>query len=48
MLSGSATVRWAGDPVTVDAVGWVLLPAALGEFHVEANAESTLLRVVTP
>ncbi len=48
VLSGSATVRWTGDPVEVDAVGWVLLPAALGAYTIEANTESTLLRVLTP
>ena len=48
VLNGSATVCWAGDPVTIDAVGWVLLPAALGAFRMEADAESVLLRVLTP
>jgi mannose-6-phosphate isomerase len=48
VLNGSATVRWSGDPVRIEAIGWALLPAALGEFTIEADAESLLLRVLTP
>ncbi len=48
VLNGSATVCWSGDPVGIEAVGWVLLPAALGEYVIEANEKSTLLRVLTP
>ena len=47
-LSGGFQVAWAGDPVTVTGVGWVLLPATLGNFQIVAQAESTLLRIVTP
>lgn len=47
-LSGRFDVTWAGDPVTVAGVGWVLLPAALGDFQIAAQEESTLLRIVTP
>ena len=48
VMAGQATVHWQGDPIVIEAVGWVLLPAALGDFRVEADAESTLLRVFTP
>jgi mannose-6-phosphate isomerase len=48
ILEGEAVVSWAGEPVTVSSVGWVLLPAALGDFQVTAKEESVLLRVFTP
>ena len=58
VLSGQATVYWDGEPVkgdpvtadavTVKAVNWVLLPAALGEYQIQADADSVILRVVTP
>ena len=48
ILSGSISVEWAGESLTVEGVDWVLLPAALGDFTIRANAESTLLRVYTP
>ncbi len=47
-LEGAATISWAGEPVSLAAVGWVLLPAALGDFQVTALEESVLLRVFTP
>lgn len=48
VLQGEATIQWAGEPISVTGVGWVLLPAALGDFQVQAQTESVLLRVVTP
>ena len=48
VLSGSATLTWAGEPLTLAGVAWVLLPAELGEFQITANEASVLLRVVTP
>ena len=48
MLNGEAVFSWRGEPVTVSGVGWVLLPAALGDYQVTAVDESTLLRVLTP
>ncbi len=48
VLSGKATVYWEGDPVTLSAVNWALLPAAMGEYQIQADADSVLLRVVTP
>ncbi|MHB1296468.1 MAG: type I phosphomannose isomerase catalytic subunit [Anaerolineae bacterium] len=43
-LNGSAEVRWLGEPVRLDAVRFVLLPAVLGEYAVHANQPCTLLR----
>lgn len=47
-LSGSATVRSEASDVALKAVDWVLLPAALGPYEVDATSEATLLRVYTP
>ena len=43
-VSGSSQVRWAGRPVTAEAIRFVLLPAALGDYGVTAKRNSTLLR----
>jgi mannose-6-phosphate isomerase len=48
LLSGEVTLTWAGEPVTLRGVAWVLLPAALGEFQINAAERSVLLRVATP
>lgn len=48
ILRGQAILHWQGEPVTLSAVSWVLLPAALGEFSVRSDEESVLLRVFTP
>lgn len=48
VLSGAATVDWAGDALNLTGVSWVLLPAALGEYQVTATEQSVLLRVITP
>lgn len=48
VLSGRATLTWAGDPLGLSAISWVLLPAALGEFEIHADTDSVLLRVITP
>lgn len=48
VLSGTITLEWEGDPLTIEGIGWVLVPADLGEFQVIADAESTLVRVVVP
>lgn len=45
MLQGKATVQWEGQPVTLNAVDWVLIPADLGEFQIVADEQSVLLRV---
>ncbi len=48
VLSGTVTLNWDGDPLTLKGVQWVLLPATLGDFEFNAEDESVLLRVVTP
>ena len=48
VLSGDATVNWAGEPVSLPGISWVLIPAELGEFRITASRDSTLLRVITP
>lgn len=48
VIQGAAEVSWQGDPLALAAVNWVLLPAALRDFSVRADAESVLLRVVRP
>ena len=44
-IEGECRITWAGDPVPLSPVRFVLLPAALGQFAVEARSPSTLLRV---
>ena len=42
-LDGGLTLTWEGAPVTLEAVGWVLVPAGLGEFtHHDARAEHAI------
>jgi mannose-6-phosphate isomerase len=48
VLDGGLVLEWRGAPVTIDAVGWVLIPAGLGDFEVRTSTPSTLLRVLTP
>jgi mannose-6-phosphate isomerase len=48
VLDGHIRVEWDGEPLEVDAVGWVLLPAVLGPYIISAEAGATLLRVITP
>jgi mannose-6-phosphate isomerase len=48
VLSGEATLTWTGEPVSLKAISWVLLPAALGEFQIEAKEPSVLVRIITP
>jgi mannose-6-phosphate isomerase len=47
-LEGEATLNGAGEPLTLSAISWVVIPAALGEFRVTAVQDSVLLRVITP
>lgn len=47
-MSGQAQVKWADEPLDLPAIRFTLLPAALGEFEVEATEPSTLLRVYVP
>ncbi len=48
VLKGSASIAGAWGAVTLQAVDWALLPAALGAFTVTASAATTALRVFTP
>jgi mannose-6-phosphate isomerase len=48
LLSGEVTLTWAGEPLTLAGVTWLLLPAELGEFQITGEKESSLLRVLTP
>jgi mannose-6-phosphate isomerase len=48
VVNGTVTLDWAGEPLDLQGVSWVLLPAALGEFQITADTDSVLLRVVTP
>ncbi|MFQ5611965.1 MAG: mannose-6-phosphate isomerase, class I [Anaerolineae bacterium] len=47
-VQGCSRLRWAGEPVVLPAIRWALLPAALGDFRVEAEQASTMLRVYVP
>ncbi|MEA3408418.1 MAG: type I phosphomannose isomerase catalytic subunit [Chloroflexota bacterium] len=44
-LEGTGRVRWTGQALPLEAVRFVLLPAALGEYVIEAEDSSTFLRV---
>lgn len=44
-LSGSASLRWAGAPVALRAISWLLLPASLGAFELQAETDCVLLRI---
>lgn len=48
VLEGEATLQWSDGSINCKAVEWVLLPAVLGEYQIEVEAESVLLRVSTP
>jgi mannose-6-phosphate isomerase len=47
-MSGQAQVKWAGESLSLPAIRFTLLPAALGDFEIEATEPSTLLRVYVP
>lgn len=44
-IEGEVRLLWAGDPLPLPAVRFVLLPATLGQFTVQGTQESRLLRV---
>jgi mannose-6-phosphate isomerase len=48
VLSGEATLHWAGDPIALKGISWVLIPAGLGDFRITAASDNVLLRVITP
>jgi len=43
-VAGRGTLHWAGAPVALPAVRFVLLPAMMGEYAVRAEEASTFLR----
>jgi mannose-6-phosphate isomerase len=43
-MSGTGRVNWAGQPIELTAIRFALLPAALGDFEIEALAPSVFLR----
>jgi mannose-6-phosphate isomerase len=47
-VQGEAGLTWKGDPVSLKEIRFVLLPAALGAFRIEAGAGATLLRAYAP
>jgi len=48
VLAGAVDVRWQDKSLPLAAVGWTLLPAALGAYEITAKTDCTLLRVYTP
>jgi mannose-6-phosphate isomerase len=47
-MSGLGRVNWAGEPLELPAIRFTLLPAALGDFEIEALAPSVFLRTYVP
>jgi mannose-6-phosphate isomerase len=47
-VAGLGRVNWTGEPVELPAIRFTLLPAALGEFEIEALAPSVFLRTYVP
>ncbi|MBN1966728.1 MAG: class I mannose-6-phosphate isomerase, partial [Anaerolineae bacterium] len=47
-VRGQSTLHWSGSPLSVSAVGYVLLPAALGAFSIQAPGAATWLRAFAP
>ena len=43
-IQGHSQIRWSGDPVSLNAIRFALLPAVLGDYTVRAEEPSTLLR----
>jgi mannose-6-phosphate isomerase len=48
VIGGKATIYSDAEPLALSAVQWALLPAALGEFQVQAEEDAVLLRVFVP
>ncbi len=44
-LSGRVALHWDGEPVELQGVAWLLLPAALGDFEIRAESQSVLLKI---
>jgi len=47
-IAGESMVEWAGAPVSLPAIRYILLPATLGEFAVRATTQTSCLRVYLP
>lgn len=45
ILSGQSRLNWAGDPLSIEAVRYMLLPAVLGVFEIEAVTPAVFLRI---
>ena len=43
-IVGEVELAWQGEPLALDAIGFVLLPAALGAFRITAREPARLLR----
>ena len=48
MLGGTARVEGAGHALALSGVSWVLIPAALGVYHLHTETDCVCLRVFTP
>jgi len=49
VLEGSFSCDWAGASSPIQrAIGWTLLPAALGDYEIKALSDSLILRIFTP
>ncbi len=47
-MSGLGRINWEGEPVELPAVHFILLPATLGDFEIEAKTPTAMLRVYVP
>jgi mannose-6-phosphate isomerase len=47
-MTGQAQVNWTGSPLSLPAVRFTLLPAALGHFEITATQPTTMLRAYVP
>ena len=47
-VEGSSQLTWAGEPVSLPAIRFCLVPARLGDFGVRSVEAATMLRVYLP
>ncbi len=47
-VSGAARIEWQGQPVSLPAIRYALLPATLGEYRMKSQGQSTCLHVYLP
>lgn len=45
VLNGRAALHWDGQPLELQGVSWLLLPAALGAYEFRLQTDSTLLKI---